>query len=462
MIESKADIIVIGEGELTVLELARYYLLSKGKLSEINGIRYILNNQLFETPKRKTIANLDEIPFPNKKHSLNTQFRNKDKVTILTGRGCPFKCTFCFEAKDKLRIRSIDNVFNEIDIVIKENPNLLSLILVDDTFTLNKKRIFDFCNKIKERRKNNDFIWSCEAHISTLLKNPEIIEEMVKNGLVRMQIGIESGDDDVLKLYNKQISVDNIKEFIKICKELNVPQIAANFIIGGANESYKSIMNSMKLAEELLETGKGMLDIFTSFFFAYPFTEITKKPNNFNMEIFDSNSFTSMSDYVVVKTNLLTKYEIFEIKQKFDNSIYYKIKEIIKKLTFQEIYNQYYFANKYNMKSVWYHYLTTYQHINTFFTYLISKAGFIFSEIENNIAIYKPLRTFSMENIYIENECIIYENYIFTKVQTLLIEYSTAKLNINEISILLNLEEHYIIEEYKKLNEQYFIIFVEW
>ncbi len=462
IIEAKADVIAVGEGETTIKELADYYLKNKGDLNDVSGIKFIKNNHLFETPKRKTIENLDEIPFPDKKYSLNNQFRNQDKVTILTGRGCPFQCTFCFEAKDKLRVRSLKNVFEEIDLIIESNPNLKLLVITDDTFTLNKERIFDFCNKIDERRKIKDFVWSCEAHISNLLKNPEIISKMLKSGLVRMQIGIESGDDSVLKLYNKKITTTEIKEFIKICKLLNVPQLATNFIIGGANESYQSLLNSINLAEELIETGKGMIDIFTSFFFPYSNTQITINPDKFNMNILDSNSYTSMSDYVVVETKNLTKQQIFEMKQRIDSSIYYKTEKIILNLTFGEIKLQYFTAIKYGLKSVWYYYLSKYDFIHNYFNHIINKTGFIFEEIKNNISLFKPLRTFSIENIYIEDECFVYNKKQFTKIETILLEYSTAKLNIKEISTLLNINIDEIINIYNNLSKEYFIIFVEW
>ena len=134
------DYIVYGEGEHAVLSLLRFIIDNIGTPESINGIKYIDPSGKFRvTPPSELIHDLDKIPFPSKANSLSKDVRSGESIGILTGRGCPFHCAFCFEgaASKSVRLRSIENVIAEIESVRAENHSLRCVNIYDDTFTLN-------------------------------------------------------------------------------------------------------------------------------------------------------------------------------------------------------------------------------------------------------------------------------------------------------------------------------------
>lgn len=200
--ETGCDAVIESEGEEPVKRFLDY-LNGKENLTNIPNLKYIDENNTFKrNPVTYFLENLDDVPFPNNKNSLNAKFRQGNMVGILTGRGCPFSCSFCYEGANSknVRFRSIPNVMAEIDYIIETNPNLVVINVYDDTFTLIKNRVYEFCDEIKKR----NVFWVCEGHISNILKYPEMLEYMVKSNLVGLQIGIESGSDKVLDAYNKK------------------------------------------------------------------------------------------------------------------------------------------------------------------------------------------------------------------------------------------------------------------
>ena len=100
--ESKCDVVVLGEGELTVHELTRLFLNGSGELAKIHGIAYLTESGLIKTPARTPIKNLDDLPFITDSCYLEP-YKFHSGLNIMTGRGCPFHCAFCHEGIGKLR-----------------------------------------------------------------------------------------------------------------------------------------------------------------------------------------------------------------------------------------------------------------------------------------------------------------------------------------------------------------------
>ena len=138
---SKCDVIVRYEGELTVLELMDFFLDGTGTLANILGIAYCMDNKFVVNPNRPEIENLDALPFISDECYLETR-KNQYELSIMTGRGCPFHCSFCHEGHHtrKVRFRSIENVLAEIDMFIQSKPpeSNCYILFTDDTFTLDE------------------------------------------------------------------------------------------------------------------------------------------------------------------------------------------------------------------------------------------------------------------------------------------------------------------------------------
>jgi len=332
------DYIIPGEGEIPVLNLLKFIVDGVGERHQIKSLRFIdAGGTYIATPPEELIMDLDSLPFPNYENSLNKRFRRGESIGVLTGRGCPFHCGFCFEgaASKTVRFRSMENVIAEIEGVRKNNHMLRCVNVYDDTFTLNKYRVMEFCKYMKKTKMS----WSCEGHVMKLFHNPDMVDEMVESGLIAMQIGIESGSRKVLEAYEKNTTPEMIKEVVKRCKEAGLLTLEGNYIIGGALESRETIEESIQHARELIELGHGMLELSTVFFSPYYGTPITREPQKYEMQIekvCNEHTVITMRD-AVVSTKYLSAAEIARSKQHFDDELKQKYYEEAKKCSRHEL-----------------------------------------------------------------------------------------------------------------------------
>jgi radical SAM superfamily enzyme YgiQ (UPF0313 family) len=437
--ESLADVIVIGEGEETFAELLDYFLRDRRELSLIRGIAYLDNENFVKTAPRPLVADLDTLPFPNPLNRLKNQRRLTFK-SVMTGRGCPFSCAFCFEGNNAktVRYRSVENVMAEIKTYLQNlNPGQKSLIyFTDDTFTLDIQRVRDFCRELKKLRETYDFVWYCEGHVRLIARHLDIIETMLDAGLIRLQIGVESGVQTILDCYNKQVTLEEIETVIETCARLAVPQVYCNLIVGGAFESQETITQSTEFALKLLEKGKGMLGIGTPYFTPYPNTDMTNNPAKYGIKIVDSQKETAFSsnDYPLVETDFLSRDEIHGLKLDMVNKINKKMRSLKESVNFQQVFNCYKTFLIYGKQSEWFGVFSTEEHKRMYFTRLVMASQMIV-RLENKplaeVLPLIPLRTVNLPEL--KNEGFSIHNYNLSELETQLLLYSAGTLTIKEI-----------------------------
>jgi anaerobic magnesium-protoporphyrin IX monomethyl ester cyclase len=271
-----ADIGVIGEGELTMLELCQ--CISDGQLwQSVSGIIFSnTNGECERTSPRPHIENLDEIPFPSR-HLLDFEqylvppgiirgHWTERSTTVMTSRGCPFSCIWCGSQCTfgrKVRNRSVENVVAEIEHLVSRYA-IDTVWFVDDTFTLNKKRVLEFCRLMTER--NIRISWGCQAHVKTA--DEEMFLAMKKVGLVQLDFGVESGSNRVLKSLKKDSTDDAIRRAFDIAHRTGL-RTTATFMFGSPGETIEDVEQTMQLAQEIRP------DFVSSFFITpYPGTEL--------------------------------------------------------------------------------------------------------------------------------------------------------------------------------------------
>lgn len=171
MEQKEVDVIVRGEGEQTVADIARVVSGVKS-IDEVAGITFRKNGQIVRTPDRPFIQNLDELPPPAYHYFPLRKYRifGKLGLPMMTSRGCPLQCTFCVVpriAGTDFRARKIKNVVNEMEWIREEyKPDFITFN--DDVFTYNKERVLDFCSEIKERKIK--LPWDCQLGLTASLK----------------------------------------------------------------------------------------------------------------------------------------------------------------------------------------------------------------------------------------------------------------------------------------------------
>jgi radical SAM superfamily enzyme YgiQ (UPF0313 family) len=237
------DIGVIGEGELTILEIV------EGKpLNSIHGIFYSENGTIKQNQRREFVENLDNFGIPDRSLLINQEnYEPEDMGLIMTSRGCPFKCAYCATKiwDNKVRNRSIDSVVDEIKSV-KKKYGTIYFTIKDDSFTINKRLVNEFCHKLKKDKV--DVLWECNANLHNL--DREMLIEMRSAGCIGIKVGIESGSDRIHKTINKNLNNNIIRSRIKIFDGIKV-HLTCYFMIGIPGETKDDILNTLNLAYEI-------------------------------------------------------------------------------------------------------------------------------------------------------------------------------------------------------------------
>jgi anaerobic magnesium-protoporphyrin IX monomethyl ester cyclase len=208
-----ADAIVIGEGEITVVDLLEA-LGKKTALSSVKGIAFLQDGKLVTTPRRELIQDLDTITFPAwdllpmDYYSLIRLpgATNKDRCfPVLSGRGCIFNCNFCYRMDAGFRPRTPEDIVEEIRVLQKDH-SISYVEFTDDLFMASQQRTVELCEAFLKAKL--DFRWYCEGRLN--FAKPDILKLMKKAGCVFINYGIESMDDATLKVMNKNLSTKQI------------------------------------------------------------------------------------------------------------------------------------------------------------------------------------------------------------------------------------------------------------
>jgi len=202
--ESPVDLVLIGEGEETLLELVTH--LEAGTVwNRVRGIAFRHNDLIVKTSPRELIGDLDALPFASLylDHSIGVE-RALQAEFIITARGCPSSCNFCSSPgfwNRRVRFRSPENIVNEI-MFVRDTYGLIYFSLRDDTFSADRTRAISFCHLLIERRAH--IMWNCQSRVNTL--DEELLVWMKRAGCECVQLGVESGAPRILDLLGKTIT----------------------------------------------------------------------------------------------------------------------------------------------------------------------------------------------------------------------------------------------------------------
>lgn len=246
----EVDLAVIGEGEVTFKELID--AIQKGKnIESLKGIAYTVKGNMFFTPPREYISDLDILPFPAR-HLVPIQLyrpqpndqKRLPKLSIISSRGCPYPCIFCDKNvfKNAYRSFSPEYIVNEISHLVKEFK-AQDIAFVDSTFTPSKDRVYGI---IKEMKKSNlNASWTCSVRADIL--DRQLLKEMKDAGCWRVRIGIESGNEEVLKFIKKGITKYQITKVANWAFELDL-EPKGFFMIGHLVDTKETIEETINFA----------------------------------------------------------------------------------------------------------------------------------------------------------------------------------------------------------------------
>ena len=251
--EESIDVVVRGEGEYTMLELADCLIRNKGSLAETKGIAYKEVGAVKINPERPFIEDLDELPFPARElFPLNLY--NSPGI-LLTSRGrCPYNCRFCAANRiwrGKLRFRQPEKVLEEI-LFILEHEQPQRLIFADDTFTLNKEYVVELCGLLRGMKETLPLRWLCSTRVDVVDK--ELLWNMHEAGCYTIQFGIEAGSQRILDSIGKGITLEQIKYAVRATLDLGIDAVCS-FMFPHPEDTMETIGELKQLMGELKDMG---------------------------------------------------------------------------------------------------------------------------------------------------------------------------------------------------------------
>ncbi|OQD58685.1 putative oxidoreductase [Methanobrevibacter arboriphilus JCM 13429 = DSM 1125] len=248
--EESLDVVVIGEGEETFVDLVEAFIKTQyKKLSKVKGIAFRDEDKVRMNGFRPLIKDLDSIPFPArhlvpfKSYELSGQSGG-----MITSRGCVFGCNYCSSSLimgKKFRTRSPENVVDEVEELVFKY-GLEDIAFLDDIFMLDKRRAIKICDEIKERGIDLKFVAS--SRVDTV--NKSLLESLTNSGMKTLYYGVESGSQRVLDLMGKNITLNQTEKAFKIAKDVGV-DVIGSFILGYPGETVEEMNDTIDFSIKL-------------------------------------------------------------------------------------------------------------------------------------------------------------------------------------------------------------------
>src|SRR3989338_11705616 len=245
---TKADIIMMGDAEETIIEVLDAKLTGKN-LKPVAGIVYREGEEIFVNPRRTLNRDLDSLPFPawdlfpmkSYTQSMTPPGMHKPQVMmdILASRGCTDTCNFCYRLEKGIRFRSLQNVIDEIK-YLKEKYGATYFVFVDELFVFPKLRIFEFERLLKENNLEIEFCCQSRADLFT----DDVVESLMRSGCKFVNIGFESVDENVLNYMGKRMTVEQNMKALDVANRHKIG-LGINFLWGQAVDTPETIRKNI-------------------------------------------------------------------------------------------------------------------------------------------------------------------------------------------------------------------------
>ncbi|MBD3266227.1 radical SAM protein [bacterium] len=247
---AEVDHILIGEGEQNFAQLVNA-IAHEEDIASIRGIGYRDHGEIQVTPILPLNQHLDELPFPARhlipQERYYTVLAKKTPITtMMTSRGCPYKCIFCDRPHlgKQFRFRGPESVVNEMQQC--EEMGIGEIFVYDDTFTVDRQRVLDICRMKIERGLRIG--WDIRAHINTM--NDEMLDELAAAGCLRIHFGVESGNQEINKAIRKGLNLEKTKEMFKKTRQRGMDTLGY-FMIGNPDETREQVLETIEYARNL-------------------------------------------------------------------------------------------------------------------------------------------------------------------------------------------------------------------
>jgi anaerobic magnesium-protoporphyrin IX monomethyl ester cyclase len=470
------DICVPGEGEFTMAKIADWKIKNDIKPEDIPGIIYKTGEKTELTSEPQPIKDIDSLPIPDQS-MVNVMKSHIFQVS--TGRGCPYKCIFCFQkVHGTHRTRNMKNVVEEIAFNLETN-RYKGFSIIDDLFITDPERVREFVKLlgIYRNKSGRKFTFFCQGRVNVLDKNPELVEMLKSVGLTKIQIGFESGHDEMLKRYNKQITVEQIKRVVKRIIDVGEITITGNFILGGPCENRETTEATKKLIRELTDMGPGIFEPSISHLVPYPGTEIAENPEKYGLEIIDDRLNCGAGNDVCVVSKSMGVSELRKAYAELNREIFESQKRNVKNIDRKLLLKHIEWYADYNTATIWSQFIINNKLLTEYYNFVVTKRYRSFDAIsrerlyhwypqrvietrmysEDGRSMILPPGTEEAAVLDVPEEILIYElSSGKLPVSSMITEFrKSKKIDLTDDEIL----ETYFIPLFRKLDRSYHLVF---
>jgi anaerobic magnesium-protoporphyrin IX monomethyl ester cyclase len=308
IVDTNCDAIVEAEGENTFCQFVKQFDLGNLSMRDIKGIHFFdESDNLVYTGPRPFIKNLDTIPFPARDlvdfDRYTRTINGEPATTIITARGCPGRCIFCSQHswRKTLRLRSVENIMAEID-HIYDAWGIKNILFLDDTLTVNHKRIFRLCDELKKR----NVTWRGWTRANMVTE--ELVDKMSESNCLALCIGVESGSQRILDNLHKGTTIEENRKAIQYIKNSGM-YARISIIVGSPGETWDTVQESIDFT---LETQPD--DWLLSIFVPVPGSEAYTESEKYGISFLHSgNRIDYYSNFFVIggemMSGLVMEYE---------------------------------------------------------------------------------------------------------------------------------------------------------
>ncbi len=322
------DSVIPGEGEISFFQLVES--LSQGKdLKEIPGLIFKEGEEVI-SGKRPAPPDLDRLPFPARDLIKSQRYyyilgRKSTFTTMVSSRGCPYRCTFCSTPKENYRQRSVRSVVQEMEEC--DHLGVEEIHFVDDTLNLSPEWVISICQEIK--RRDLRIPWSFRGRVNTLTR--KVLQELKAANCIRINLGVETSTDEGLKRLKKGLTIHQTEEVFTWTKEIGIPTVAY-FLIGCPHEkSREDILHTLHFAKRL-NPDFALFNILTP----YPDTELYREgleKGLFEKDFWREFALRPTKDFEIkVWEEFFTKREMEKILNSIYRRYYFRFPVILRNL----------------------------------------------------------------------------------------------------------------------------------
>lgn len=252
-LKNGADVAAVGEGELTMLDLAEV-VQNVGDLGKVEGIVWKQDGTIITNPPREAIQNLDELPIPAwelfpmediyLKNNILKRYNFARSTNLLASRGCPFRCNFCHDGfGERTRWFSSDYMMDHIKYLI-EKYKVEYIRFDDETFVGNRKRTIEFCQRMIDEQLG--IKWGCTGRVNVM--NEELLQLMKAAGCIDINYGIESGSQRMLNSMQKDATVEQAEKSLALTRRVGITPVVS-LMVGGPGENRETIREQVTFCD---------------------------------------------------------------------------------------------------------------------------------------------------------------------------------------------------------------------